>query len=214
MNIFLDFDGTIVDPAPRYHWVYARCLELCDPGGDGAETPLDLARYWDCKRAHMPETSILAAHHPRIDPARYHEHRMPIIEATDVLARDPLLPGAGEALIALGQQHTLYLVTLRRNRAGLMAELDGLEIRAHFAEILSGPGGQHPHQVKMDLIGARASSADWIAGDTEADIAAGKALGLRTCGVASGIRTEEFLRSLDPDHVIDGLADLPALVDD
>jgi phosphoglycolate phosphatase-like HAD superfamily hydrolase len=42
-----------------------------------------------------------------------------------------------------------------------------------------------------------------IIGDTEADIIAGKQLGLRTFAVTSGIRNAAFLKAIEPDYVID-----------
>ena len=40
-NIFIDFDGTLVDIAPRHYRVYKGCVEKM--GG----TPLDRKRYWE-----------------------------------------------------------------------------------------------------------------------------------------------------------------------
>ena len=48
-----------------------------------------------------------------------------------------------------------------------------------------------------------------IIGDTEADIITGKNLGLYSIGVLSGIRSEDFLKKLNPDLIIKSIKDFP-----
>ena len=41
----------------------------------------------------------------------------------------------------------------------------------------------------------------WFIGDSEVDILAGKALGLKTCAVGFGLRNQDFIQSLNPDNI-------------
>ena len=50
-------------------------------------------------------------------------------------------------------------------------------------------------------------------GDSEADIAAGKQLGIPVVCVDSGIRARPFLEALKPNLIIDILGQLPAVIE-
>jgi phosphoglycolate phosphatase-like HAD superfamily hydrolase len=58
------------------------------------------------------------------------------------------------------------------------------------------------HQVQDDFV---------VVGDTEADISAGKELGITTVVVTSGNRSREFLEALEPNFLINGLSELIGL---
>ena len=206
-KLFLDFDGTIVDPRPRYYYVYSTLL-------GASSTPLPLDDYWKLKQAAQPERTIVAEHHHGVDANDFAARRLAMIESEAALAHEQPIPGAVEAVQALRRAHDLYLVTLRRNRAGLQAELARLGLDDCFVEVLSAPATADPAGVKVDLIGKRACAADWMIGDTEADIGAGQRLHMMTCGVATGIRTSDFLHNLKPTHVIGALRELPSLLRD
>jgi phosphoglycolate phosphatase-like HAD superfamily hydrolase len=85
-------------------------------------------------------------------------------------------------------------------------ELDYLGLTPHFAEILTGHSETDGYDVKIELIKEKLGNDEGlIIGDTEADIIAGKQLGLQTFAVTSGIRDRAFLEAIEPDHVLDSV---------
>lgn len=50
-------------------------------------------------------------------------------------------------------------------------------------------------------------------GDTEADITCSKQLGFVSVAVTSGIRAENYLKSLDPDYTIDDISGLLEIIE-
>ncbi|MBI4571027.1 MAG: HAD hydrolase-like protein [Chloroflexi bacterium] len=66
---------------------------------------------------------------------------------------------------------------------------------------------------KAALIRAAGLAGDGIVvGDTEADIAAARGLGLTLVCVATGLRSRRFLQELEPDYLLEAFAALPALL--
>ena len=47
-----------------------------------------------------------------------------------------------------------------------------------------------------------------IIGDTEADVAAAQQLNATSIALLSGIRSKEFLKSMEPDYLVDGIGDV------
>jgi phosphoglycolate phosphatase len=206
MNIFLDFDGTLIDVSERYYRVHEAAL--------GATKPqLTREDYWQLKRRHIPEADIIRQHYADVDVENYAQERNTLIECPRFLRYDTLLPQAVPALEILNQAgHRLYLLTLRRSEHNLRAEVDSLGLGPYFRLILTAPSDAQPWEVKAELLRPYAQRADWIVGDTEADIRAGQMLGLHTCAVASGIRTEELLRLANPERSLPSIETLPLLL--
>ena len=85
----------------------------------------------------------------------------------------------------------------------------------YFAEILNSPSGDDPAEAKVNLIRKTPSfnkDDSWIVGDTEADILAGKRLGIKTVGVLSGIRNETKMKELKSDYTIEDITHLSELL--
>ena len=86
-----------------------------------------------------------------------------------------------------------------------------------FDRVLSSGDQRTPRwQIKVDLIKLdqpTVPGAGVVVGDTETDILAGKALGLRTVAVLNGIRTEDFIKEVGPDLIISGLGEIPAWIE-
>ncbi|MDZ7292550.1 MAG: HAD-IA family hydrolase [candidate division KSB1 bacterium] len=94
--------------------------------------------------------------------------------------------------------------------------LQRLEIRHHFELVV---GGQANLQLKPDPEAAIhilkslhvSPKRSVIIGDGENDIRTGKAAGIMTCAVTYGFRTEQELSALEPDFVVNNLAELKLL---
>jgi phosphoglycolate phosphatase len=206
--LFFDLDGPILDVSPRYAALHEALVE--EFGGRAMEAGL----YWRRKRAVCAEEAILAELGVGEQAPEYVRRRLELIETRPFLACDRPWPWAGAVLTALAKRHVLVMVTARAQRGALVDQLTRLELRRHFQEVLSSPAGSNVGQQKAALIRdylgrTRAPAGEhWIIGDTEADIDAGKWLGLRTVAVLSGIRDEEHLRAAGPDFLLNDIREL------
>jgi len=208
--IVLDLDGVVLDVSERYFRLH------CDLLGLQGRHPLDKDAYWRLKRDAQPLGRLLtSAGEEPADEEAYRGQWMERIEADEYLRYDAVITGAAERLAALGRRHLLVLVTLRQRRDRLTAQLDRLGLRSLFAEVLSAPqGGEAAWETKRRLIdGSGLVHGDGLlVGDTEADIRAGRALGLKTVAVLSGIRSRERLAAEKPDFILESVNALPGVV--
>jgi phosphoglycolate phosphatase-like HAD superfamily hydrolase len=204
MNIFLDLDGTLLEDHVRFFAVHRAAL---------GEHRVALApeEYRRLKREQTPENEILRLHYPAVDAAAYGAARQRLLEHRSMLAYNRLFPAALAALQQLSGHH-LFVITMRSDAQTLLEELEHFGIDGFFEEILSAPGGSAPWETKAALLRPYAAPRDWIVGDTEADVRGGKLAGIRTCALCSGIRTRAFLASLEPDLLLEGIADVPAAI--
>jgi phosphoglycolate phosphatase len=95
--------------------------------------------------------------------------------------------------------------------------LVGLGIRQHFSAVFGAESlpvrKPHPRTI-IEICRQLGASVDdaAIIGDTEIDVATGKAAGCKTCAVSYGYGDVERLRALDPDILIDSIGDLTAIL--
>lgn len=129
----------------------------------------------------------------------------------------PLFPGAREVLDALSAQPEVVLaVATAKSRRGLDHVLDGHGLARMFLSIQTAdnhPSKPHPSMLEAVLAetGTEAAQAVMV-GDTEFDIAMGRAADYRTVGVTWGHHSRERLHDAGADVVIDDFgALLPAL---
>lgn len=201
MNIFFDLDGPILEVKFRHHRVYAE--GICAAHG----TPLGVDDFWQLKRERAPDLELLRRSGVGSEALEeFRTQRLRRIEDDEVLRDDLLQPGMAELLAELATRHPVYLVTVRRNRSALEHQLERLGLSQHFVVVLSGQETASPAwQLKRDLITGclrPSPGLDWIVGDTETEILAGRALGLRTVAVCNGIRSAEYLRAHEPDYLL------------
>jgi phosphoglycolate phosphatase len=208
--LFFDLDGPILDVRPRY---VAVCRELV---ADCGVSDVDAIDYWRRKRAAEPEERIL------FDlvgdrAAIVAQRRLARIETMPYLAHDQPWPWAISVLTTLAERHSLVMVTARAQRSLLMDQLTRFDLLRLFREILSAPAGNNVGEQKAGLIRdylkrcGLSPQGHWMIGDTEADVDAGKQMGLKTVAILSGIRDEEHLRAAEPDHLLNDIRELSFL---
>lgn len=208
MKIFCDLDGTLIDVTSRHYRVYSETI------AEFNGTPLSKDAYWNLKRQKTKWDEILRLSHVSSTiEAEFLLRFIDKIEDPQYLKMDTLLPGAVETLESLLKIGECYLVTLRRNRENVLEELDLLDLKKHFTEVLTGHSENDGYDVKIALIKDKLlDERGVIIGDTEADIMAGKELGLKTFAVTSGIRDEVFLAAMEPDYVVSSIDKVPELL--
>jgi 2-phosphoglycolate phosphatase len=135
---------------------------------------------------------------------------------TDNLHLSIAYPEAEAVLAALRDAGLrLAAITSRSRRTSVLTlELAGL---THYLDlVLSAEDAPAikpdpaPLLLALDHLGVRPAAAVMV-GDTDADVLAGRAAGVRTVGVTYGFH-REGIHDAGPDATIDRLADLPALL--
>ena len=206
-NIYLDFDGTIVDSSARLYAVYQSIMAEFRRGC------LPKNEYWDLKKERQPYDVILAKTGSRDLAAEYMKKFLQKIESPEFLKCDTLLPGVYQTLSLLKKGNRLAMVTLRRSRDNLCRELKDLKIFDLFEDIfdnfIEGTDSWKiaAESVRKDPRFVPESSV--IVGDTEDTILAGRDLRIPSFVVSSGIRSESFLKKYDPGYLLRDINELP-----
>jgi phosphoglycolate phosphatase len=122
-----------------------------------------------------------------------------------------LYPHADQILEYFGKQKKAVITN--KLHALTVSILEGLGVAARFHLILGGDSTAqkkpHPEPLRQALAKfAVEPSHALIVGDDAGDILAGRAAGVRTCGVTYGIGNREALIQSRPDHVIGDLLEL------
>lgn len=206
-NIYLDFDGTIIDSSARLYAVYKSIMS------EFQRPYLPKDEYWSLKREREPYGAILEKTASGELTSEYMKRFLKKIESLDFLKLDQLLEGARESLSLLKKDNRLVLVTLRRSRENLYQELKDLKIFNLFDaifdnfvkgvnswEIAANSARNDPKFDKNNSI---------IVGDTEDTILAGRDLSIPNFVVLTGIRSEYFLKKYRPDYILEDINELP-----
>jgi phosphoglycolate phosphatase len=210
MKLFFDLDGTLIDTSKRHYQVYSEVVQQF--GG----TPLDRDEYWEIMRFNIKWPTLLEMSElSEVVQAEFLQLFITKIESPDYLRLDTLFPSALSVLRLLADNHTCYLVSLRRNRTNLLEEIARLKLTNFFQAILSGHSEIDGYDKKIELISAYLSREEKAAiiGDTEADIVTGKQLGMQTIAVTTGIRDKAFLMDLQPDYTLVNIVQLKKIFD-
>jgi phosphoglycolate phosphatase len=212
MMLFFDLDGPLLDVSQRYQVLHRDLLQ-----GTGV-MPLKPDVYWQRKRTRCPEAAILKELGAFELESSYNRRRLQCIETGSYLAHDRLWPWTMAVLTSLRRHCVLVLVTVRSNFAALEWQLNHLKLRDFFTAVLTEPAVDPVDAQKARLIRDYLAKhnlpalGSWIIGDTEADVGAGKLLGMTTVAVRCGIRDEDQLVRLNPTYLIDDIRALPGLM--
>jgi len=220
LRLITDFDGPIMDVSDRYYHVYTLCLATYQHPGQFIKR-LPKAEFWRLKRAQVPEWQI--GRLSGLDPVQaraFAAMRARIVHDVPYLVHDRLLPGAVATLEACQRAGIdLVVMTMRRDRE--LAE----PLKRHHLERFFPPSHRYcigdtdtktddvhdkPKLMARALAELPPATDTWMVGDTEADIAAAQAHGIKIVAVLSGIRDRTQLAQHDPDYIVD---DLPMAVD-
>jgi phosphoglycolate phosphatase len=225
-TIFCDFDGPLVDVSARYYSTYRLALaNVCKYYNSDnlivSMTPLSQEEFWHMKRNRTPDLEIAARSGlppAAIDPFLSQvEH---IVNHADLLYLDKIQPGASWALNLLHSQGiNLVLVTLRAQ-----VQAEQILAEANLLHLFGGVFGTHEREdvayvnsieLKTQLL-RNAAAIHWpmakrdsqlacMIGDTEADIWAGRNMGIDTIALTCGIRSGEYLRQQSPTLILEDL---------
>jgi len=205
-HIILDLDGPVLDGKYRHYQCYK---DILDSHG---YKPVSIDVYWDMKRKRNPRSELLAISGAESIYNIFLEEWLEKIEKSECLLLDKLQCGALEQLQRwrdCGLKMTL--ATMRNNYITLTQQLDDIGLISYFDDIAvcsHATGGlAKAKQVLIDVRGLKPASCLWV-GDTEVDFEAAKTLGCPVWLLSCGVRSESYLRSLQPEFVSNKLNDV------
>jgi HAD superfamily hydrolase (TIGR01509 family) len=127
-----------------------------------------------------------------------------------------LMPGTRRVLRALGRRHKLGLVT-SGDRARVMKQLRSFALTGLFRARVCGGDTQQkkPHPAPLlralEQMKLRPDECVYV-GDTPEDLEMSRAVGMTAVAVLGPFPTEKRLRAAKPEHLLDRLEELPALL--
>ncbi|MDB4966082.1 MAG: indB [Myxococcales bacterium] len=219
--ICFDLDGTLVDSTADIRAALVHALAEVPP----ADVRLD-EHALGCAGLGLPLEEFFAIARPAPHPHAGDEGRLRFISTyreyyhAHLLDRTRAFDGVAETLTMVEPLRRLGLRTaVATTKRTLTAErvLAGLRLAQHF-DLILGTEPPMPHKPAPDLLLACASrlgcdpQRSVMVGDTERDVLAGRAAGMRTIGVTYGVLGVDGLQPHAPDHLIDRFADLWPLV--
>lgn len=203
LNIFFDFDGTLIDARKRLYRLFQDLVK---------ESNLSEDTYWALKRDRKNHEFILKHifYWPDDKIAFFKNRWLEAIELKRYIDLDVLKPHVCDVLAELQKTSKLYLVTARQDEAMLEYELCRFTIKSFFLKVLV-TGLQVSKSALIEQSFSNMESGFFI-GDTGYDIKTGKALKLSTIAVTDGFLSGEKLREYDPDFLVDSLTAIPKII--
>jgi len=211
-RLFTDFDGPLMDVSERYYQVYLFCLQQVRL----AHQPIVMmnkTEFWSAKRAQVPEWKIGWESGLTL-PGQAEEFahlRRITVHTEPYFKYDRLHDFAISALEKLqNYDFDLAIMTMRRQRE-LCPVLEEFKLDRFFPNDRifclpndyqkTGDTKDKPKLMEKAIATLPIVDFQWIVGDTEADIIAGKRYRVSTIGILSGIRNEYQLSLQQPDQI-------------
>lgn len=203
--LIFDLDGTLVDSRQDIFNAVNRMLERLDLPALPGET---IVGYVGNGVRELIRRSLGPAHFGRLEEGTAHflEHY-----SAHLIDYTHLYPGVAETLEGLAGKRKAVVSNKLEDLSRRI--LKGLEIDHHFALVVGGDtvGKKKPSpeavRLVLETLGVRPERA-MIVGDSPTDIEAGRAAGIRTCGVTYGFKPPDLVRAAGPDLTIDDLREL------
>jgi phosphoglycolate phosphatase len=211
-----DLDGTLVDSTADIRAALEHALAAAGPrepvheekalGAAGLGLPLE--DFWKLARP----SGDVEGRTRFIDAYRSHYH-------SHLLDRTRPFDGVVETLERLRPLRARGLrtaVATTKKTETARRVIRGLSLDAYFDAVLGTDG--IPHKPAPDLLFLAARTVErepsqgMMIGDTERDLQAGRAAGMKTCGVGWGVMGHDGLRPHDPDYLISRFDELLGLV--
>lgn len=212
--IVFDVDGTLVDSQHLILEAMQVAFDFLGEAMPPRETALSvvglsLPEAMGALLPHLPPEETLKV------AERYRQHFLTRRLEKTAESVAPLYPGARAALERLSASpETLLGVATGKARRGLDHLLEAHELKRHFVTLQTAdghPSKPHPSMLLAALAESGVSPEDAVMiGDTEYDIAMGRAAGMRTVGVAWGYHPPVRLTQAGADLMIEDFAELDA----
>jgi len=198
-NIFIDLDGTLIDPRQR---LYALFQELVPA------SRLSFDEYWKIKRRRVDQNRLLGEwfSYDEGQVAIFKEEWFAKVEEHNRMRFDVPFPRVFELLDSLGERHHLHLVTARQDEALVNTQLQTMGLRDLFEKVLV----TRQVTTKAELIRKSIvpNATDILIGDTGEDILTARDLGVIAVAVCSGSLCREVLSTYQPDFLMNDITEI------
>ena len=210
-SVFFDFDGTLADTSEG---IIRSSLAMQERMG----LPLT-SREQICSGIGLPlrESIKLGSGVPeeRADEGVliYRE-----IYAQEAFGLTKPFPGVREALESLRSSGVVMAIATSRSSRSLHIMLESMGFTHFFSDILTADD-HFAYKPAPDMVLALlerlhcSNDRTLVVGDTTYDIMMGSGARCRTCGVTWGNHDRATLSTASPDWIIDGMAELPAIIE-
>ena len=192
-NIILDFDGTIVNIEEKYKYVFNTITGL-----DADSQKI----FWESRKLGIKSTEALKFF-PKVELSEesFIDKWRGTIESEEALERDTVPPINYKVLDVIAGRAELILCTARQNKPLLLEQLQKLDLDRFFSSVLVTEQISSKHDVIIKDAHQKSlalTENDWIVGDTLEDVLTGQELGIKTCGVLSGLTPQSIFLDLKP----------------
>ncbi|KON31836.1 hypothetical protein AC478_02025 [miscellaneous Crenarchaeota group-1 archaeon SG8-32-3] len=209
-GIFFDLDGTIVDSREAYHEAARIAFQTMGQEMPEKEAVLEIPRKLEQKQ---PINDLIKGDLQKFLSVYLNAYYSITKEKTK------LIPNVSTTLETLFTKAKLALVTMRAfPKENIMKELEVFEIAKYFSYVVTALDTHKPKPSPEALMKcAKALNVQIcdcvIAGDSISDIRAGKAAGVKTVAVLSGLFSRRELAEEKPDLIIKDITALPKFVE-
>lgn len=208
--IIFDCDGTLVD---SQHIIFAAMDEALRRAGGPERTRREILSVVGLSLEEAVQRLVPEVSTARVSAIAEAYRQVFREQRADPAHREPLYPGAREAIEALSSRPEIVLgIATGKSRRGLDGVLARLELDKHFVTLQTAddhPSKPHPSMIAAALAetGAEAHEAVMI-GDTSFDMEMARAAGVGAIGVGWGYHPREELIGAGADVVLDDFAEL------
>lgn len=199
MQIFFDFDGTLLDSQPR---LYKLFCDMCP------ENHFSYEEYCNIKRQRVTQAEMLARYfqYPEAKITEFHRQWLAEVENPLRMQEDQPYDGIDDLLHDLSSRHELYIITNRQSKVKTMAQIE----QQHWENLLQDVLVTEQKSSKIELaktVLQDSARALWV-GDTGEDMKAAHALNIPVIAVSWGVIAPELLADYKPDALAADVVEL------
>lgn len=201
----MDLDGPLLDGKERHYFCYLSILQKF-----GFE-PVGINEYWRTKRSRRNCRELLRLSGAEEIYNDFISAWQVLIESPEALALDKLQEGAVDCLRGWKEQKKeLILVTMRKDRRALEDQLRAFALYPLLDAVLvcdhAQDGAGKAAEVRKMYPDIRFEENTLWIGDTEIDWEAAKSLGCNIVLTSNGLRSHEYLETLQGALVMPSIA--------
>jgi len=209
-GIFFDLDGTIVDSTEAYIEAARIAFQTIGQKPPANETALEIPKRL--------EQGFSIADITNGDSEKFLSVYMKSYYSI-TRQKTKLIPNVSVTLKALSEKNKLALITMRNvPKEAIIKELEFFGISKYFSRVVTAQDTFKPKPSPEAIISCvQALDVEVcdciIAGDSVNDVRAGKAAGVRTVAVLSGLFRSEELVKEEPDLILNDVTVLPRFIE-